>query len=522
MDEGFLRLSRRFFSNEMWNEARTFSSCEAWLDLIQSARFEATPRKESIGGREISYSRGQYPASIRFLSQRWKWSEKKVRSFLVHLRKKGMITVECNQGMNLITLCKYEEYNPMGTTKGTTKGTGIEKEINELRQEWAQPRAQLGAQPMNNNLPQSELLQKSGHTEGTNTKKEEREYIDISLHQKKENTPNGVSKKAKLSSPSPSEKIDYSGLMEYYNTTFKDRLQQIRSMTDVRKKAVKARIAQYGKESVRSVFNLILQSPFLLGANDRNWKCDFDWIFKQANFTKILEGNYNGTRLSKNQQDSEQRKRDSVLAVATTVREAAAKRERNLKQRALLNKYPDPAQFILDYNPDLQFKLVRCNATHSELALNDSIPSLGLLSSTYGDETPIEWLKIQFGSLNDFAEVSTKIAKEQLSELSEIFLSEYYYINAAEICFFIARFKSGKYGRFYGSIDPLKITSAMLDYVSERRKDIERKERERYRNQREKEIEERGDNRISYAEYIEIKHRADAGDEEARKMLISP
>ena len=177
-----------------------------------------------------------------------------------------------------------------------------------------------------------------------------------------------------------------------------------------------------------------------------------------------------------------------------------------------MNKYPDPAQFILDYNPDLQFKLVRCNATHSELALNDSIPSLGLLSSTYGDETPIEWLKIQFGSLNDFAEVSTKIAKEQLSELSEIFLSEYYYINAAEICFFIARFKSGKYGRFYGSIDPLKITSAMLDYVSERRKDIERKERERYRNQREKEIEERGDNRISYAEYIEIKHRAvDAG-----------
>ena len=336
MDEGFLRLSRRFFSNEMWNEARTFSSCEAWLDLIQSARFEATPRKENIGGREISYSRGQYPASIRFLSQRWKWSEKKVRSFLVHLRKKGMITVECNQGMNLITLCKYEEYNPMGTTKGTSKDTGIEKEINELRHEWAQLRAQLGAQPMNSNLPQSELLQKSGHTEGTNTKKEEREYIDISLHQKKENTPDGVSKKAKLSSPSPSEKIDYSGLMEYYNTTFKDRLQQIRSMTDVRKKAVKARIAQYGKESVRSVFNLILQSPFLLGANDRNWKCDFDWIFKQANFTKILEGNYNGTRLSKNQQDSEQRKRDSVLAVATTVREAAAKKRKELEAEGVI------------------------------------------------------------------------------------------------------------------------------------------------------------------------------------------
>lgn len=193
-----------------------------------------------------------------------------------------------------------------------------------------------------------------------------------------------------------------------------------------------------------------------------------------------------------------------------------------MKQRELLNKYPDPSQFILDYNPDLQFKIVRCNATHSDLALNDNIPCLGLLSSTYGDATPLEWLKIQFGSLNDFAEVTTKIAKEQLSELAEIFLSEYYYINAAEICFFIARFKTGKYGRFYGAIDPMKITSAMLEYVSERRKDIERHEREQYRIQRQKEIEERGNNRISYAEYRELKQRANNGDEEAMRLLRPP
>ena len=98
MEEGFLRLSRRFFSNEMWKVAREFSECEAWLDLIQSARFDATgeAHSELIGGREISYSRGQYPASISFLMKRWKWSEKKVRYFLSKLKKKGMITT-CNQ-----------------------------------------------------------------------------------------------------------------------------------------------------------------------------------------------------------------------------------------------------------------------------------------------------------------------------------------------------------------------------------------------------------------------------------------
>ena len=134
----------------------------------------------------------------------------------------------------------------------------------------------------------------------------------------------------------------------------------------------------------------------------------------------------------------------------------------------------------------------------------------------------MEWLKIQFGTLNDFAEVSTKIAREQLNELAEIFISEYYYLNAAEICFFIARFKSGKYGRFYGAIDPMKITSAMLDYIRERRIDIEHYEREQYRIQRQKEIEERGNNRISYAEYLERERKlVESGDAEAMKRAAN-
>ena len=44
MEEGFLRLSRRFFSNEMWKVAREFSECEAWLDLIQHDLMQPTRR----------------------------------------------------------------------------------------------------------------------------------------------------------------------------------------------------------------------------------------------------------------------------------------------------------------------------------------------------------------------------------------------------------------------------------------------------------------------------------------------
>ena len=67
-------------------------------------------------------------------------------------------------------------------------------------------------------------------------------------------------------------------------------------MTETRKKAIKGRVAQYGKKSIEEVFKSVLNSDFLLGGNDRNWRPDFDWIFKAANYTKILEGNYNGKR----------------------------------------------------------------------------------------------------------------------------------------------------------------------------------------------------------------------------------
>lgn len=137
-------------------------------------------------------------------------------------------------------------------------------------------------------------------------------------------------------SDNPNESINYKSLMDTFNKMFENRLPKVSSMTEKRKKAVRARASEHGKSSIMSVFNNVSQSTFLLGRNDQNWRCDFDWIFRPTNFVKILEGNYNGTRLSKNQQDSEQRKRDSVFAVATTIREVAAKKRKELEAEGII------------------------------------------------------------------------------------------------------------------------------------------------------------------------------------------
>ena len=137
-------------------------------------------------------------------------------------------------------------------------------------------------------------------TKPDNDNEYDNEYVDDndSHLKKKETSPKGESKKDELSlNPHPQiEHVDFVRLQEYFNTTFNGKLSMVVNITEARRKAVKARIAQYDKETVFTVLKKVAASPFLLGCNDRNWKCDFDWIFKAGNFTKILEGNYDEKR----------------------------------------------------------------------------------------------------------------------------------------------------------------------------------------------------------------------------------
>ena len=129
----------------------------------------------------------------------------------------------------------------------------------------------------------------------TSAKSTQRKEKEIEVKESKgkeiEYSTNVELKKDELSSH-----VDFSMLMNYFNSTFSGKLPSIKSMTVERKKAIKGRVAQYGKKSIEEVFKSVLNSNFLLGGNDRNWRPDFDWIFKAANYTKILEGNYNGKR----------------------------------------------------------------------------------------------------------------------------------------------------------------------------------------------------------------------------------
>lgn len=59
-----------------------------------------------------------------------------------------------------------------------------------------------------------------------------------------------------------------------------------------RGRMLKARLREFGEETIIQAMDKVKQSPFLLGQNDRGWVITFDWFLKPNNFQKVMEGQY--------------------------------------------------------------------------------------------------------------------------------------------------------------------------------------------------------------------------------------
>ena len=86
--------------------------------------------------------------------------------------------------------------------------------------------------------------------------------------------------------------IDYQQIADLYNETCVS-FPRLTKLSESRKKAIRARLKQYSVDDFRRMFEMAESSDFLKGKNDRNWSATFDWMVKDANMAKILDGNYN-------------------------------------------------------------------------------------------------------------------------------------------------------------------------------------------------------------------------------------
>ena len=66
----------------------------------------------------------------------------------------------------------------------------------------------------------------------------------------------------------------------------------VKNITKSRAEIISDSLKIYSLDDFKKVFEKAEQSDFLKGNNNRNWSASFDWLIKEDNMAKVLEGKY--------------------------------------------------------------------------------------------------------------------------------------------------------------------------------------------------------------------------------------
>ena len=149
----------------------------------------------------------------------------------------------------------------------------------------------------------------------------------------------------------------------------------------------------------------------------------------------------------------------------------------NLK-RMILQNYGSNALSIAEYfNPDF---LTTSSIPKEECYWGD-YPTLSQLREDF----PVALMMIHLHDLSEYCGSKDKLTGRSRHQCACIIATEFDDLKITELILFFHRFKSGYYDRFYGSVDPLIITSSLRDFLMERINVIERREKEEMSKKRE-------------------------------------
>jgi hypothetical protein len=238
----------------------------AWFKLL-----------EQLGKANNHYIDISDEMTLMFLTSIFKIDEDKTMSILNDLAKLGAIDKVFFDEYKVIYSQKFADSIQDAYRKRKTEMFKYSDILNEIKQKNGQSPADCSKnEPNRGGLP--EVIPKEEYSIVKESKEEE----------SKEDTPNGVvDLKNQLNAP----KIDFIRLISFFNEN-RGLLPEVKKLSEARKKRLLVLEKQHGKESIQTVIIKTRDSPFLQGDNKENWTASFDWIFKPANFLKILEDNY--------------------------------------------------------------------------------------------------------------------------------------------------------------------------------------------------------------------------------------
>lgn len=185
-------------------------------------------------------------------------------------------------------------------------------------------------------------------------------------------------------------------------------------------------------------------------------------------------------------------------------------------------RYPTFDALATAFNPSIGTLLL----SDVEKAYSDKAPTLAVVSQVYGIDSAVWWVKTQIMSVDMYNSTKRDGDENDIIELSKLIVRGYPHVRLTEFALFVARFKLGLYGKFYGAFDPIAVGESFGKFLYQRRHEFERAERMRIQ----REIEESRaivrdsipDGYTSLSWYKELQERAKNGDADAIEELKPP
>lgn len=243
IDKGWIKIHRSMLDNVIWSNSSVEQKV-ILITLLTMANHEANTWEYK--GEKFNCIPGQFITSLDKIARK---SGKgitiqNVRTALNRFEKLEFLTNESTKTGRLLTIVNWGKY------QSTYQDTNID---------------------INKDLTKTQQSTNKDLTTNKNDKNDKNSKV-VSLEDKK----NG---------------INYQQIADMYNDTCVS-FPKLTKLSDSRKKAIKARLNVYTVDDFKKIFEMAESSDFLKGKNERNWSATFDWLIKDSNMVKVLDGNY--------------------------------------------------------------------------------------------------------------------------------------------------------------------------------------------------------------------------------------
>lgn len=161
-----------------------------------------------------------------------------------------------------------------------------------------------------------------------------------------------------------------------------------------------------------------------------------------------------------------------------------------------------PTDTLEAYGVELQMTIASAATSVADLTFVPNTPTLRVFAEAYGPVLAAKWVQLHLLEVNKFSGVSAKLNDYQLDALAVQIVTDYAGLNLLEFILFCSRLRSGKYEKFFGSVDPMRIMSSLEDFMEDRRHDINKVVELQEKEQKEREWEEQKKNSISFVDWL--------------------